>query len=256
MRLSFALAFAFLFSGIGFLPASAEARIFDISKETFASYLMVSGGPSSIHQSAFANEANTTTSYSDETKTNLGGEFGFLYSTPAVNFRFGFEIMKPASFGATATNASGAALYNVQNDLTAYSPKFGIEINLKPLSVARSFLLLSAGAASLSMKNDYTLTPAGQSAFAGVSDHSVEAKSSAPEYAAGLGFEFLMSDNTTLMLEGGYRLLKFTQMKYSKDVTTFTGAKTAGSTVTDANGQNRTIDMSGAIFSLGLRIYL
>ena len=250
MRLSFALVFAFLISGV------AEARVFDIAKEKFASYLLVGGGPSNIHQSGFANEANTTTSYSDEQKLNVGGEFGFLYSTPAVSLRFGFEILKPAAVGATATNAGGTALYDVKSDLTAYAPKIGIELNFKPGTEFRSFLLLSAAASSLSMKNDYTLTAAGQGAFSGVSDHSVEAKGSATEYTAALGLEFLMSDNTTIVAEAGYRQLKFSQLKYTKDVTTFSGAQTSGSTIVDANGQNRSIDFSGAIVNLGIRIYL
>lgn len=246
----------FLSAILVLISVFAEARVFDISKESFASYILAGGGPSGIGQKAFKNEMSGPSFSSDEVKMNWGGEFGFLYSTPYLSFRFGFEIIKPAAIGATASNAAGTALYDVKSDLTAYAPKVGLEFNFKPQTWYRGFVLVSAGASNLSMKNDYTLTAAGQAAFAGVSDHSVEAKSSATELAGGVGFEFLLSDSTTLLAEAGYRSLKFSELKYSKDVTTLTGNQTAGSVVLDADGGKRQIDFSGAVVNLGLRIYL
>lgn len=235
---------------------AAEAKLFDISKETFATYVLATGGPSNVKQTPFQNATSGTGLSSDEFKLNLGGEFGFLYSTPNVNLRFGFEILKPAAVGAKFNNASGTELYDVKSDLTGYAPKLGIEINFKPQGWYRGFVLLSAGQAFLTMKNDYTLTAAGKTAYSGVSDHSVEAKSSAAEFGAGVGIEFLMSDNTTIMAEAGYRSLKFSELKYTKDVTTFSGAQKSGDLVNDISGNKRQIDMSGAVVSLGLRIYL
>lgn len=234
------------------LVTQAEARVFNMTNEKFASYFLITGGSSAIDKSAFAGEAATTDTYSSGAGYNYTGEFGFLYATPAVSLRFGFEVFKPSTLtGVTATNASATDIYTVNSAITGYAPKLGLEINLQRSATYRAFIAAYAGSGSVSYKNDYTIL-----SYGGVSDHSVEAKGSAMLYGGTLGVESHLTDTTTYLFEFGYRQMKFENLKYSKDVTTFSGAKVAGDDVVDANGDKRVFDFTGPYISLGFRFYM
>jgi hypothetical protein len=229
----------------------AEARVFNINNEKFATYFLVTGGSSAIKQNAFINEANTTDTFTGEAAHNFTGEFGFLYSTPNVSLRFGFEIFKPSALKAVPANNGTTDIYTLNSDITGYAPKLGVEINLQKSSTYRSFLTAYVGSGSASYKNDYTIV-----SYPGVADHSVEAKGSQTLYGGSLGVESHLTDTTTYIFEFGYRQMKIDNLKYSKGVTTFSGAKTAGDPVLDANGQARSLDFTGGYISLGFRFYL
>lgn len=92
--------------------------------------------------------------------------------------------------------------------------------------------------------------------FAGVTDHSVNAKGGGAVYGGTLGVESHLTDTTTYIFEFGYRQMKINNFKYSKDVTTFSGAVAAGDPVLDANGEARILDFTGGYVSLGFRFYL
>lgn len=230
----------------------AEARVFNISNEKFASYFSLTYGPSAIGKNAFAGEAATTDTYSGGVGSNYTGEFGFLYSTPMVSLRFGFEVFKPSALkSVTATNSGGTDIYTVDSAITAYAPKLGLEINLQSSPTYRAFIAAYAGSGSASYKNDYTIL-----SFGGVSDHSVEAKGSGMLYGGSLGVESHLTDTTTYIFELGYRQMKIDNLKYAKDVTTFSGAKVAGDDVVDAAGEKRVLDFTGGYVSLGFRFYM
>jgi hypothetical protein len=232
--------------------ARAEARVFNISSEKFASYFLISGGPSAIKKNAFAGEAAMTDTYSGEATYNYSAEFGFLYATPAMSLRFGFEVFKPSLLkSVTATNAGSTDIYTLDSNITGYAPKLGLEINLQKSSTYRAFIAAYAGSGSVSYKNDYTILN-----YPGVSNHSVEAKGSGALYGGSLGVESHLTDTTTYVFEFGYRQMKVDNLKYAKDVTTFSGAKTAGSPVVDANDNKRTLDFTGGYVSLGFRFYM
>lgn len=231
--------------------ARAEARVFDINNEKFASYFLLTGGPSAIKQNAFLNEANTTNTFTGAVAYNYTGEFGFLYSTPNVSLRFGFEVFKPSSLKAAPANNGTTDIYTLNSDITAYAPKLGLEINLQKSGTFRSFITAYVGSGSASYKNDYTIAN-----YPGVVDHSVEAKGSRTLYGGSLGVESYMTDTTTYIFEFGYRQMKIENLKYSKNVTTFSGAKIAGDPVLDAYGQPRIIDFTGGYISLGFRFYM
>lgn len=234
------------------LTARAEARVFNINNESFASYFNITGATSSIGDNAFAGEASSTDTYSGKVSNNYSGEFGFLYATPAVSLRFGFEIFKPSALkDVTATNSGGTDIYKVSSDITAYAPKLGLEINLQKTATFRAFLAAYAGAGSISYKNDYSIM-----SYPSVNDHTVEAKGSGTLYGGSLGVENHMTDTTTYVFELGYRQMKFENLKYNKDVTTFSGSKTAGDPVLDADGNKRVIDFTGGYISLGFRFYM
>ncbi len=236
------------------LGSTAQARVFNINKETFAAYFNVTGGGSAINTAAVENESGSGVNFSGGVKYNYTGEFGFLYSRPRASLRFGFEILKPSVLESTANN--GADLYSAKSDILGYVPKLTFELNVHGTNTYRSFVSVTAGSANITMKNDYTLTAAGTAAYPGVTDHGVEAKGSGTLLSASLGYEGIMTDTTTVVVEFGYRQLKIDNLKYSKDVTTFSGAKTSGDPVLDSSGKQRELDFSGGFISLGFRFYM
>ncbi|UOF01064.1 hypothetical protein [Bdellovibrio reynosensis] len=244
-----------LFLLLIFLSPLAQARVFNINKENFAAYFLGTTGASNIGTSAVDDESSQTVTFDDETNYNFTGEFGLVYSRPWLSLRFGFEILRPWVLETKANNGTDD-LYTAKVDLLGYIPKVTAEINLQGTNTYRSFLSVSAGTANLTMKNDYTLTAAGSAAYAGVTDHSVEAKGTAPLLAASLGYEGFMTDTTTILVEFGYRQLNFDNMKYSKDVATFSGAKTSGSEVLKVDGEKREFDFTGGFISIGFRFYM
>ncbi|KHD89231.1 MAG: hypothetical protein OM95_05315 [Bdellovibrio sp. ArHS] len=245
----------FLFLSFFLLSSTAQARVFNIQKETFAAYFLASGGASAIGTKALDGEAGATLSYGGNVNYNYSGEFGFLYSVRYLNFRFGFEILKPSALDSTANNGTDD-LYSADSQILGYVPKVGLEVNLQSTNTYRSFVSASAGLANVTLKNAYTLTTAGQTAFPGVADHTAESKGTATSLQASLGYEGVLSDTTTILVEFGYRQLKIDNLKYTKDVTTFSGAKSSGDAVLTSTGEQRELDFSGGFISLGFRFYM
>lgn len=233
----------------------AEAKIFNINRESFAGYFSVGGGSSLMGDSALSGESGSGVSFSQKSQYSYQGEFGFLYSVSLINLRFGIEILKPQVLEGNASNTSGA-LYSYKNEIMGFAPKLGLEINLDRQVDSRSFVSFGAGIADVSLKTDYVLTSIGQSTYSGVSDHGIEAKGSGTTLSASLGYESLLTDSTTLAFEMGYRQLSIDKFKYSKSANTFTGSKSSGDVVVDSDGKNRKLDLGGFFIALGFRFYL
>lgn len=236
---------------------SAQARLFDFSKERVAAYLSYMTGPSLVKKAGYLNEASTAYSYSDELANNTSGEFGFIYSTPRVSFRFGFEFIKPLKLTQiTAKDASLTTMYSLNSDVSGYIPKIGLELSLFYRPQSRGFLYMYGGSASVTVTNDYTMAAAGTAAFPSVVDHQVLMGGTSMAYGGALAYEMWMNDTTTLLFELGYQSLKFEKLTYSKAVTTFSGTKASGDVVNDISGIARTLDMTYFFGTLGIRIYL
>ena len=239
------LLFFILFSGL-----ITQARVLSLSDEKFASYFSIETGSSLLSTGPFDQNLVAVDSYSQSYKTGLGGEFGFLYSSPYIGWRFSFEILKPAKLKEVSALAGAAAQYVVDSDVTAISPKLGIELHLNRKPGFRFYLFGYYGSSNLAMTNVYTMVTAPNT------DHTVEAKSSASESGGGLGFETSFVDTTSFVFEIGYRSLVFKEIKYSKGVTTFQGSKAAGDLITNLDGSDKKLSFNGYTVSVGFRFYL
>ena len=162
-----------------------------------------------------------------------------------VGLRFSFEVLKPQLL--TEINASnvGTTVYTFRSDFTGYAPKLGIEFNAYKSPSSRVFLLGYTGTASVSYKNDYA-------------DHTEEGKGTQTLYGGSVGYEGFLTDTTTYMIDVGYRTLNFDKIDYAKDVAVGIDgqAHAAGAPVLDINGQQRTLNFSGAYIGIGFRFYL
>jgi hypothetical protein len=226
-----------------------EARVFDLAKEKFGSYLLFSAQQSNLKDTPMSllTAANT---FSDAYANPVGGEFGFMYEKGHIGFRFGFEVMKPAPVEGYA-KAGSVYKYYYKDNTTALAPKMAMEINFKTGSWYRFLGYGYYGQASLTETTDYSGLVISPNV-----DHTVNAKSSAAMYGGGLAMELSIFDTTTLMIEGGYKQLKFTNISYGKDITTFDGAHQSGDTIKNQDLTNHEIDMTGAYVVVGFRFYL
>ncbi|MBL7671348.1 MAG: hypothetical protein JNM39_12765 [Bdellovibrionaceae bacterium] len=232
----------------------AQARVFNLPQEQFSSYLLVNGSSAPLADSPWVLEsAATGTSKSYSTVT--GGEFGFIFTSRMIGWRFGFEIFKPAKLNDIEATQGGATVYNVSSDMTGYAPKLGIEITPWITPRQKAFLFGYVGTASLTLKNDYTSLT-----IAPNSDHTVEMTGTGSLTGGGVGYEIHFFDTTTFLLEAAYRTLKIDELTYSKAVTTFSspgeGSVVPGQPVLKTDGTKRTIDFSGPYVTVGLRFWL
>lgn len=236
------------------MGATAEARVFDINKESVAPYFTLTGGPSAVGKSGYENEASNVTT-SGDSKYTYGGEFGVVVSTKPMNLTFGLEFLKPGAVaGFSGVDTGGTQVYSGDSDILGYGPKVGIEFNLHGDVESRSFISAGLGYTMVTLKNSYTLTAAGTSTYPGVAT-MIESKGAATELSLGLGYEGVLSEQTTYVFQFGYRQLRIDNLKYSSDYNTFNGAVSGGDTVKNG-ASNRELNLSGGYLSLGFRFHL
>ncbi len=232
-----------------FFSPLLQARVFDLSKQKFGSYLIFSSSQSNLKETPFAG-LTVADDFSDTYKLPVGGEFGLMYEDNNVGFRFGFEIIKPPPVEGYAKNSSSTKYYYKDN-ISVLVPKLAMEINFISKPTYRFLGYGFFGQANLVESTEYSAV-----AIAPSSSHTVDAKAAANMSGGGVAFEFCAFDTTTLIFEVGYRQLKFTNLIYSKDVTTFAGAVTSGTSIKNSDGSDHQIDMTGAYAALGFRIFL
>ncbi len=221
-----------------------------MGQESFASYLLFTGGVSSVLDQAYKLESSATSTNASITQ-NLSGEFGFVYALKELSLRFGFELIKPPKTSAVASSSGGTALYSVTSDITGFYPKLGLEVNFRTMPTWRIFLFGAAGQTSLTVNNSYTSVTISPSA-----DFTAKYKGAATSWEAGLGSEFYAFDTTTFLLMAGYRKMSADQLTYAEAVTGFQGARAAGQVVNMTDGNQRVIDLTGAFAAFGFRWYL
>lgn len=238
---------------------TAFSRVFDINKESFAAYLRGQYALAQQGDIPFAPSSGSGTTFSDSYSYNLAYEFGFVYATRFVNWRFGFEVIKPTDLrGIKGTNSTGSTdYYTVTNTISAYIPKIGLEFNLKNWSASRIYASVDYGMATANVQNSYTFTAAGSTQYPTPgADFREEVVGTGTSIESSLGFETLLSDTTTVVLEGGYRTLEINGFKHNVDATTFRGAVSKGDQALNADGSERSLSLSGGYAALVLRIWI
>lgn len=228
-----------------------EARVFSFKDHKFAGYLSASYANSDIKKTFFEKESSAT-DFSKGFKTNLGGDFGFLYQSGYMVWMFGFEVIKPPKITGGVASASGTTNYTYDSDIFVFAPKVGLEILLYQYQNLRFSINGAVGTATVDTENKYkSLT------IAPNSDFTAKGEGSANLLSSGIGIEWHMADNATLVFQTQYRDLKFRKLKYSEALTSsFQGAQADGATMTKTDGTKRTLNFTGLYTTLGLRFWL
>lgn len=247
---------AFLLCLLCLLPLGASARVFDVGKEKFGTYLKGSYSTAPVGQSMFEKSSGTGMTFDNEVKYLPGYEFGFLWSMPWFNMRFGFELITPSKLkDVEARDASDNLIYNLTSDFSVATPKIGLEVNVNRWKESRTFVGGDWGMANLTVTNSYTFQ-SGQTKFPSLTDFREETKSAAQTYSGFVGFETLFFDTTTFVIEAGYRVLKFDTLKHNTDITNFQGTVVKGDQAHYDDGTARSVDLSGPFASVQFRFWM
>lgn len=240
-----------------FISAAAQARVFSIGQESLAAYLRGVGGSARQGETPFAPSSGADTEFDGSYTLNTSYEFGMVYATKYLNWRFGFEILKPANLKSVkGSSAAGTEWYTVTNDISGYIPKAGLEANLKQWKESRLFASAHYGWATITVQNSYAFTTDGTAQFPGMADFREEIKGTAALIEYSMGFETLLSDTTTLALEAGMRTLSADSFAHTQAVRTFQGDVTADAPAMNTDGTARSLDLGGTFAALSLRFWI
>jgi hypothetical protein len=237
---------------------AASARVFNFGSERVAAYLRGQYATASQGDDPFADAGGNGVTYDSEYKTNLAYEFGMIYTSGIFNWKFGFEILKPANLkDVKGQSPAGVDWYTVTNDISGYVPKLGLEINLKQWPTSRIYIGGDYGYATVTVQNSYTFTAAGAAQFPSIpADFREEIKGTGSLIESVVGFETLLSDTTTLAIDAGYRTLQIGSFSHNVDSTGFQGAVVKGDTAKNTDGTDRSLNLGGPFASVAIRIWV
>jgi hypothetical protein len=239
-----------------FFAPQTRAHVFDMSTAKFAPYVKGIYG-SGFENTTVAKSVGSNTTMEAKFSSLLGGEFGFAWASPSLNFRFAVEMLLPTKLeDIKGYNASNQELFSADSSMNVVSPKIGFDFNFKSTKLSRWFVFVEGGSSTLTSTNNFTLTAQGNTDLAVSTDFAEELKGSSTMYQYGAGGEIHVFDTTTMYLEAGYRSMEFASMNYNKDVTNIGGVRTKGTVALNSDGSNRELTLTGYYGSLGFRIYI
>lgn len=239
-----------------FLSSVAHARIFNVVNDTFAVYLRGSLDSAPFENTLASESAGTLTEVKIEHEKKISGELGVVFTSPQVNFRMGLDFIRPPE----AENVKGirttdsAEVYTMKSEMSVLAPKISLEANLRRWPQARLFMSAGYGYALLTAMNSYSITDSPH--FSGLTDFKEELTATGTLLEGTLGYENLLADTTTFVLEAGYRSLKFPSIDYRKATTNFQGSVSGGQPALKTDGSARELDLSGVIFAFSFRFWM
>lgn len=233
----------------------AQARVFDFGEDGFAPYIGAHYFMFNNGSSGFDASSGVDTEFDQSLKSALSYEFGFAYGFRKFRFLFGFQFLRPSLLEVTGSDAGGVAQYTLTHDLSAFIPRVGLEISIKQWKENRFYFEALYGSATVTASNTYAFTAAGTGSF-GLADFKEEVRGTAPMMQAGVGFETLAFDSTTLHLSLGYRNFVVSSLKHNMNSTGFQGAVAEGDPATNNDGADRSLDLNGLYASVLFRFWL
>lgn len=248
--------------GLGLLliifGCSAHARTFSTQSDTFAVFVRGSLDLSSSDNTLASQSAGTGAFVNSKFPYKVSGEFGTVFARPFFNIRTGFEVIHPPEIENISGRRSSddVELYTLKNNTTVFIPKITMEANIKTWPVSRLFLSGGYGYAMLSARNSYTINSTGNTQFGGLTSFDEDLTGISTLYEGGVGFESLLSDASTFVIEAGYRSLIFDQIDFKNSTTNFKGSYNSGQTALTTDGKARSLDLSGFTMALSFRFWL
>ncbi len=235
----------------------AQAKVFSFQNRSFAAFVRGTGGMTNLDQDAFVHSSGSSSNFGSEgVKYSFSGELGGILMMGPVNLRFGAEAIRPKTLSIDGANASGTNLFTLTSNAFVFNPNITIEYVYSGLAGVRFSFFAGAGYAMVSLDNKYEFTSTGLTTYSPVTDYTETSSATVYEGHAGFAFETLFADNVTFAMDFGYRYLPVRELKYKNSETTIQGAAVAGQTVLNADGSNRSIDLSGITIGAAFRFYI
>jgi hypothetical protein len=237
-----------------------EARVFDMQTSQFGTYLKTSYAPWASWQVPFSQSSGTEVNWTDGFSKLTAYEFGMMYNTSQLTWRFGIEIVQPSNLTGVSgqDSGSGTVYYTLDSTMSVINPKAGIEFNLKTWPQSRLWMYFDYGLGNLTLSNTFRFTAAGTgwAQYPGANFRE-EIKGNVGNYSGAFGFESILNDTTTWCLEIGYRMMDLTGLTHNVAATNFQGAVTPGSPAMQNGGAlGREINMTGPYAAFQFRIWV
>lgn len=230
--------------------ANAEARVFDFSLNKFATYFKGNYGLTAVGKDAYKDSSGATTVFSNGPGFNWGGEVGVLIQTNNAGIRLGYELINPQKQSGIPGTSSGTEIVTLDSNILGAFPSAHFELYLSNNSKTSRFILSAGGGyGTVSLKNVYSQSPVGPFVEKGT------ATTYMLEGAA--GFEFLFTDNITIVADAGYRYIPQTNFKADNTFTDVYGNTiTKGDVLVNGDGTARQLDLGGVWAGLAFRFYI
>jgi len=257
------IVFSFLLFSIlcVFSADDAQARKFDYNDGVFSVYVGGTIGTSRIQKTPFEPGMPSTVSFPDYNGVNYGysGLFGFdLTLQNRVSFKLGVDFLYAAEAkDIEGKNSSGNVLLSETSDTLGVVPEFMVELHLARGPRSRVSVGGGVGYMTATIRNDIRMTALGQSTL-GVSNYVEEGQGTAIPAKLFTNFEFILVDNVSMVLQAGYRYAVVKQFNYTRNATAPApiGAEVQGQVMKNADGTNRTVDMSGVFGGVQLIFWM
>lgn len=235
--------------------SSSEARVFVFDEESFAPYIKLRTGLTSMGSAPY--EWQAASSYSgDDVGFVYGGEFGVYLRGGGFGIALGVLVhsFDPVS-GGKAQDASGVELFSVETEGLAYGPSLIFDYQF---SETKSYLwkvIFGGGYQFANIENIYSFTAAGQALVGGQTSLTESYKTGAAFAVIGVSTEFIMSGSTTVSVTAGYHYSMADQWKYGQGGQNFAGTHSQGDNILLEDGATKAIDWSYPFLQVGFQFY-
>lgn len=234
----------------------ASARVFDFKNEFFSIYFGGSFGTTAVGDGPYASASAVPTTFDKKVSTATSAEGGFSLAFSRIALRVGIDYIMPRTqTGIIATNSSGTKLYDLTSDVSAFSYMGNLEFIAYRSTSSRAIFGGGYGISTVSLSNEYTMTTAGQTLF-NIGGYTEKASGMAPVMQGYVGYEVLFTDTATATIQAGYRYLIVTELKANQDATSISGQEKNGQKITNYDGSDRSLNLSGGFVGIVFRFYL
>jgi hypothetical protein len=245
-----------LFGLIFLVQSYAGARVFVFEDESFAPYIQLRTGVSSMGEDPYRWQGATQYG-GDSVDLMYGGEFGFYMRGSGFGLALGVLVhtFDPVT-GGRGLNAAGTQLYSVDLEGLAFGPQIVFDYQF---SSAESYvwkLLLGGGYQFAKIESTYSYTAAGQALNGGQASLAESYKQESMFALVGVSTEFMMSGTTTLSVTAGYHYNLNQEWNYGQGGQNFAGTHNQGASVVFEDGSAREIDWSYPFIQLGFHFYV
>jgi hypothetical protein len=196
----------------------AQARTFNALSDRFAVYVKGTMDRVISDNTLVSKSKGSNVNLDTDIQNKMSGELGVLFAREKLNLRIGLEYIRPLALeNKQGTRTSdGSAVYNASSEISVLAPKMTIEFNLKRTPSSRFFISAAGGYATIDVRNEYALTTTGRTVFNNINDFDEQLTGISYLYEGTFGYENLLADSTTFVLEAGYRSLIFDSISYKK----------------------------------------
>lgn len=238
------------------ISTQANARVFNITESSFGTYFKGSFGMSQLKDDSYEKSSGAQTVFDEGADFNWAGELGFFFPTKDYSFRLGLQIIAP-SIGSNkkGSNSGGTELMTLDSSVTGFFPMAHLEYYVAQNALGRVYLSLGGGFGKVTLKNDYTFTAAGDTAYSPLTSHSQRASQLVYILETSVGYEMPFVQTTTFAIDFGYRYAVANDLEYEGAGSDFNGGHTDGASVVNSDGKKKSLDLGGVFTGLSFRFY-